>query len=59
MSRSLLLRCSRTIWKHENLGSVQLGLQYSYLFLHPWVAGTGPSAGHANMFFGQVRYNLP
>jgi hypothetical protein len=50
---------SRTFWKHENLGSVQLGIQYAYLFLHPWVAGTGPSAAHSNMVFGQVRYNLP
>ena len=50
---------SRTFWKHENLGSVQLGLQYAYLFLHPWVAGTGPDATHSNMMLGQVRYNLP
>ena len=50
---------SRTFWKHENLGSVQLGLQYVYLFLHPWVVGTGPNAAHSNMIFGQVRYNLP
>src|SRR5271166_24739 len=50
---------SRTFWKHENLGSVQLGLQYAYLWLHPWVAGTGPDAAHTNMIFSQVRYNLP
>jgi hypothetical protein len=50
---------SRTFWRHENLGSVQLGTQYAYLFLHPWVAGTGPSAAHSHMVFGQVRYNLP
>jgi hypothetical protein len=50
---------ARTFWRHENLGSVQLGIQYAYLFLHPWVAGTGPSAAHSNMVFGQVRYNLP
>jgi len=50
---------SRTFWSHEYLGSVQLGVQYAYLFLHPWVAGTGPNAAHSNMVFGQVRYNLP
>jgi hypothetical protein len=50
---------SRTFWRHENLGSVQLGIQYAYLFLHPWVAGTGPSAAHSSMVLGQVRYNLP
>ena len=50
---------SRTFWSHENPGSVQLGIQYAYLFLHPWVAGTGPSAAHASMVLRQVRYNLP
>jgi hypothetical protein len=50
---------SRTFWRHENLGSVQLGIQYAYLFLHPWAAGTGPSAAHSSMVLGQVRYNLP
>jgi hypothetical protein len=50
---------SRTFWRRENLGSMQLGIQYTYLFLHPWVAGTGPGAAHSNMVFGQVRYNLP
>jgi hypothetical protein len=50
---------SRTFWRHENLGSVQLGIQYAYLFLHPWVEGTGPSAAHSSMVLGQVRYNIP
>ena len=50
---------SRAFWRHENLGSVQLGIQYAYLFLHPWVAGTGPSAANSSMVLGQVRYNLP
>jgi len=50
---------SHTFWSHENLGSVQLGIQYAYLFLHPWVAGTGLSAAHSSMVLGQVRYNLP
>ena len=50
---------SHTFWRHENLGSVQMGIQYAYLFLHPWVAGTGPNAARSHMVFGQVRYNLP
>jgi hypothetical protein len=50
---------SRTFWKHESLGSVQLGLQYGYLWLHPWIVGTGPNAAHSNMIFSQIRYNLP
>jgi hypothetical protein len=51
---------SRVIWKHENLGSVQWGGQYAYVWLAPWVsAGSGTSKASANMVFGQVRYNLP
>jgi len=50
---------SHTVWKHENLGSVQFGVQYAFVFVHPWVAGTGPSDTHMHMVLGQVRYNLP
>jgi len=50
---------SHTFWKQENLGSVQLGVQYAYVFLHPWVAGTGPSNAQTHMVLGQIRYNLP
>jgi len=50
---------SRVLWKHENLGSVQFGVQYAYAWLEPWVAGTGSSQANSNMVFSQVRYNLP
>ena len=50
---------SRVFWKYENIGSMQWGVQYAYAWLYPWVAGTGPNSAHANMLFGQVRYNLP
>ena len=50
---------SRVFWKYENIGSMQWGVQYAYAWLYPWVAGTGPNSTHANMLFGQVRYNLP
>ena len=50
---------SRVIWKRENLGSMQVGFQYGYLWLSPWSAATGPSQAHSNMVFGQTRYNLP
>ncbi len=50
---------SRVFWKYENIGSMQWGVQYAYAWLDPWVAGTGPNTAHANMLFGQVRYNLP
>jgi len=50
---------SHTFWKQENLGSVQFGVQYAYVVLHPWVAGTGPAEAHTHMVLGQMRYNLP
>ncbi len=50
---------SRVFWKYENIGSMQWGVQYAYAWLYPWVAGSGPNSAHANMVFGQVRYNLP
>lgn len=50
---------SRVVWKYENLGSVQWGLQYAHAWVYPWVAGNGPNLAHTNIVFGQVRYNLP
>lgn len=50
---------SRVVWKYEKLGSVQWGLQYAHVWVHPWVAGNGPNAAHANVVFSQLRYNLP
>jgi len=50
---------SRVLWKYENVGSVQWGVQYAYQWLQPWVAGSGPSFAKQNMVFSQLRYNLP
>ena len=50
---------SRVIWKHEDLGSVQWGAQYAFVWLDPWVQGSGPSNAHTNMVFFQMRYNMP
>jgi len=50
---------SKVLWKYENLGSVQLGFQYSYLRLYPWSPGSGPGQADAHMVFSQIRYNLP
>ena len=50
---------SRVLWKYENLGSVQFGVQYAYLWLQPWSKGAGPNQTQTNMFFSQLRYNLP
>jgi hypothetical protein len=50
---------SRVLWKFENVGSVQYGVQYAYVWLAPWVAQPGASQANANMVFGQFRYNLP
>ncbi len=49
----------QVFWKHEGLGSVQLGAQYSYLERYPWSQGSGPTNAWTNMVFSQVRYNLP
>ena len=49
----------RVLWRFENVGSMQYGIQYAYLWLVPWVAQSGASQAHANMVFGQFRYNLP
>ena len=46
-------------WKHDGLGSVQLGTQYSYLEITPWSQGSGPRNARTNMVFTQLRYNLP
>ncbi|HEY6385651.1 MAG TPA: hypothetical protein VIX91_08230 [Candidatus Acidoferrum sp.] len=50
---------SRVLWKYENLGSVQWGLQYAHVWVYPWAAGNGPRSANANMVFSQLRYNLP
>ncbi|HEX8893174.1 MAG TPA: hypothetical protein VF783_07610, partial [Terriglobales bacterium] len=49
----------RVLWRFENVGSMQYGVQYAYVWLVPWVAQTGASQARANMVFGQFRYNLP
>jgi hypothetical protein len=50
---------SRVLWKYENLGSVQWGLQYAHVWVYPWAAGNGPNSANTNMVFSQLRYNLP
>jgi hypothetical protein len=50
---------SRVLWKYESLGSVQWGLQYAYVWLHPWVSGGGPGSANSSILFSQIRYNLP
>jgi len=50
---------SRVLWKFENVGSMQWGLQYAYVWAYPWAAGTGPKSANANMVFSQLRFNLP
>ena len=50
---------SRVLWKYEHVGSMQWGLQYAYVWVNPWAAGTGPKSANANMVFSQLRFNLP
>jgi hypothetical protein len=40
-------------------GSVQLGLQTSWLSRTPWSAAAGPGSADAFMVFSLLRYNLP
>ncbi|HEY6332086.1 MAG TPA: hypothetical protein VI756_22345 [Blastocatellia bacterium] len=51
---------SQTLWKEPRYGSLQLGLQYSYLTRSPWIAPTvGPTTASTNMFYVSLRYLLP
>ncbi|HEX8798900.1 MAG TPA: hypothetical protein VF772_09815, partial [Terriglobales bacterium] len=50
---------SRVLWKYENVGSMQWGVQYGYVWAYPWVAGGGPNAARSNLVFSQLRFNLP
>ncbi len=50
---------SRLVTKTAKRGSVQLGVQASWLKREPWSSGDGPSSADAFMFFTQLRYNLP
>ena len=43
----------------ENRGSVQLGIQTSWVRREPWSRGAGPASASAFLFFTQLRYNLP
>ena len=37
----------RVLWKYENLGSVQWGLQYAHVWVYPWAAGNGRKSANA------------
>jgi hypothetical protein len=50
---------SRVVWKYENLGSVQWGMQYALVWTYRWVAGNEPNSAHTNVVFSQLHYNLP
>jgi hypothetical protein len=50
---------SYLIVRTENRGSVQFGLQGSWLTREPWSQGSGPPSADTFLFFAQVRYNLP
>jgi hypothetical protein len=50
---------SRLVTKTARRGSVQFGMQVSWLRREPWSSGDGPPSATAWMFFTQLRYNLP
>jgi len=50
---------SRLVTKTARRGSIQFGVQTSWLRREPWSSGDGPPSASAFMFFAQLRYNLP
>ena len=50
---------SRRVVKTAQRGSVQLGVQASWMKREPWSTGDGPPSADAFLFFTQLRYNLP
>jgi hypothetical protein len=54
------LDLTQTLWKNPSYGDLKLILQYSYLDRTPWFVATGsPSSAHMNMFYLDLRYDLP
>jgi hypothetical protein len=50
---------SSLVTSTENRGSLQLGIQASWVRREPWSHGSGPAFASAFVFLTQVRYNLP
>jgi hypothetical protein len=57
--RELTGTFSYLVTKTARRGSVQLGVQTSWLEREPWSRGDGPPSANAFLFFTQLRYNLP
>ncbi len=54
------LGVSQTLWKGAAYGDLKLMLQYSYLDRDPWVvAANTPKDAHMNIFYANLRYDLP
>ncbi len=51
---------TQTIWRDAKFGSMQLMLQYAYLFRDPWFVAPGaPKNAHENAVWFNLRYVLP
>lgn len=50
---------SQSIWSGEDAGSLQYGVQYSWLNNNLWAPGSAPPSTNAHLVFTQLRYNLP
>jgi hypothetical protein len=51
---------AQTLWKNPNYGDLKILAQYSYLDRTPWFVATGtPKSAHMNMFYLDLRYDLP
>jgi hypothetical protein len=50
----------QTIWKDPRYGALLFFGQYSYLYRAPWyITASAPSSAVSNMFFLNLRYQLP
>jgi hypothetical protein len=54
------LGLAQILWKSPTAGDLKFLAQYSYLDRDPWyVAAATPSSAHINMFYVDLRYDLP
>jgi hypothetical protein len=54
------LGLAQVLWKGASYGDLKFLAQYSYLNRSPWfVAAGAPSGTHMNMFYVDLRYDLP
>ena len=54
------LGLAQILWKSPTAGDLKVLAQYSYLDRDPWYVAAGtPASAHINMFYVDLRYDLP